>query len=195
MSDPYAVLGLTHGASEEEVKKAYRDLARRYHPDNYHDNPLADLAQEKMKEINEAYDAITKGGASSGYGSGGSAYASQSQAGGAEFSVVRSAINSGDLGMAERILQQTANRNAEWYFLMGSVYFRRGWLDEAVQYYTIACEQEPANAEYRSALNYVTAGNTTYRPQGFGAAPRRQGECDMCDVCTAMACANMCCRC
>ena len=42
--------------SDDEVKKAYRDLARKYHPDNYHDNPLADLAQEKMKQINEAYD-------------------------------------------------------------------------------------------------------------------------------------------
>ena len=60
MNDPYKVLNVSPSASDEEVKKAYRDLARKYHPDNYHDNPLADLAQEKMKEINEAYDTITK---------------------------------------------------------------------------------------------------------------------------------------
>ena len=73
MSDPYRVLGVSPSASDDEIKKAYRDLARKYHPDNYHDNPLADLAQEKMKEINEAYDLITKqraSGHSSSTGSG-----------------------------------------------------------------------------------------------------------------------------
>ena len=58
MRDPYQVLGVPSTATDEEVKKAYRDLARKYHPDNYHDNPLADLAQERMKEINEAYEAV-----------------------------------------------------------------------------------------------------------------------------------------
>ena len=60
MTDPYEVLNIPSTATDEEVKKAYRDLARKYHPDNYHDNPLADLAQEKMKEINAAYDAIQR---------------------------------------------------------------------------------------------------------------------------------------
>ena len=58
MRDPYQVLGVPNTATDEEIKKAYRNLARKYHPDNYHDNPLADLAQERMKEINEAYEAI-----------------------------------------------------------------------------------------------------------------------------------------
>ena len=56
MRDPYQVLGIPSTATDEEVKKAYRNLARKYHPDNYHDNPLEDLAQERMKEINEAYE-------------------------------------------------------------------------------------------------------------------------------------------
>ena len=60
MNDPYSVLGVSPSASDEEIKKAYRELARKYHPDNYHDNPLSDLAQEKMKEINEAYDTIMR---------------------------------------------------------------------------------------------------------------------------------------
>ncbi|MCD8332320.1 MAG: DnaJ domain-containing protein, partial [Oscillospiraceae bacterium] len=58
MSDPYQVLGVKSDASDEEIKRAYRELARKYHPDNYQNNPLADLAEEKMKDINEAYDAI-----------------------------------------------------------------------------------------------------------------------------------------
>lgn len=60
MNDPYSVLGVDSNASDEEIKRAYRELARKYHPDNYQNNPLADLAEEKMKEINEAYDAINK---------------------------------------------------------------------------------------------------------------------------------------
>ena len=70
MTDPYQVLGVKPDASDDEVKRAYRELARKYHPDNYQNNPLADLAEEKMKEINEAYDAITRmrgGGSSGGY--------------------------------------------------------------------------------------------------------------------------------
>ena len=73
MNDPYSILGVSSNASDDEVKKAYRELARKYHPDNYHDNPLADLAQEKMKEINEAYNEIIRmreGGGSYHPGSG-----------------------------------------------------------------------------------------------------------------------------
>ena len=60
MNDPYSVLGVDPSASDDEVKRAYRELARKYHPDNYQNNPLADLAEEKMKEINEAYDEIQR---------------------------------------------------------------------------------------------------------------------------------------
>ena len=60
MTDPYEVLNISSTATDEEVKKAYRELARKYHPDNYHDNPLADLAQEKMKEINADYEEINR---------------------------------------------------------------------------------------------------------------------------------------
>ena len=67
MNDPYTVLGVNASASDEEIKRAYRELVKKYHPDNYNNNPLADLAEAKMKEINEAYDAIVKMRTQGGY--------------------------------------------------------------------------------------------------------------------------------
>ena len=71
ITDPYSVLGVPSSASDDEVKKAYRELIRKYHPDSYVNNPLSDLAEEKFKEVQEAYDQIMKqrenGGYSGGY--------------------------------------------------------------------------------------------------------------------------------
>lgn len=68
--DPYEVLGVSRNASMDEIRKAYRELARKYHPDNYADNPLQDLAAERMSEINEAYDTLTNAGQQRQYDSG-----------------------------------------------------------------------------------------------------------------------------
>lgn len=139
MTDPYIVLGVKPDASDEEIKRAYRELARKYHPDNYQNNPLADLAEEKMKEINEAYDTITKmrsgGGASGGYQSQG-AYRGSYQGGyqqqyssassGSLYNQVRQAINMGDIGRAEQLLRGAASQDAEWHFLTGSIAYRKG---------------------------------------------------------------------
>ena len=202
MRDPYQVLGVSPNAGDDEVKRAYRELARKYHPDNYHDNPLADLAEEKMKEINEAYDAITRsrsggagghsGGSSAqsqgGYGYGyGSAYQQQRQStGGGSFVQARQCINRGDLEGAERLLQGLG-RNGEWYFLMGSIAYRRGWLDEARQNYQIAVQMDPGNMEYRQAFNMMQRGGYGYQPDMAGA------QCDGMDCCTAMMCMNCLC--
>ena len=60
MTNPYEVLGIAPSATDEEVKKAYRELSRKYHPDSYVNNPLADLAEEKFKQVQQAYDQIMK---------------------------------------------------------------------------------------------------------------------------------------
>ena len=197
MRDPYEVLGVSPDAGDDEVKRAYRDLARKYHPDNYQNNPLADLAEEKMKEINEAYDAITKGrtggpgggGYSQSYSYGGGAsYQQQRQSAGAEvFAQARQAINYNDLEGAERLLQGAPFRNGEWYFLMGSVAYRRGWLDEARQNYQIAVQMEPNNMEYRQALSMMRQGGYGYQPDMAGSS------CDAMDCCTALMCMNCMC--
>ena len=196
MRDPYEVLGVSPDASDDEIKKTYRDLARKYHPDNYQNNPLADLAEEKMKEINEAYDAITKsrsGGGAGSYSYGGGAaqggygYQQQRQSGGGEFARARQYINQGDLEGAESILQGTGNRNGEWYFLMGSIAYRRGWLDEARQNYQIAVQMDPGNMEYRQAYSMMSRGGYGYQPDMVGT------QCDGLDCCTTMLCMNCLC--
>ena len=198
MNDPYKILGVPEDASDEEIKKAYRELARKYHPDNYHDNPLEDLAQEKMKEINAAYEEINRrrgsGGsagrssASGGYGgySGGGGYQQTygSYSGSSVLQQVRIAIQTGNLSRAEALLANYSDHNAEWNFLKGAVCYRRGWLDEALRYYRTACQMDPTNAEYRQALEYMEGtDDTAYRPGGgsFGT------------LCGGNPCMSLCC--
>ncbi|MBQ7737160.1 MAG: J domain-containing protein [Oscillospiraceae bacterium] len=195
MNDPYETLGVARTASDDEIKKTYRELARKYHPDNYVNNPLADLAQEKMKEINEAYDAIEKERA------GGGAYQYQTWANPAGYSSsasgtaagpladARAAINSGDLSRAEMILGSIVDRNAEWNFLMGMLCFRRGWMDDASRYFRVSATMDPTNPEYRQAVSYM---------ETVGRQPRttvvRSSDPDYCSICTNLMVADCCCE-
>ena len=190
MNDPYQVLGISESATDDEVKRAYRELARKYHPDNYHDNPLADLAQEKMKEINAAYEEINRRRSGGGRASG-SSYAGgwqQSYGSGGSSSVlqqVRAAIQMGDVARAEALLNNFSDHNAEWNFLKGVICYRRGWMDEARRYDETACQMEPGNLEYRQALNFMAGGpRGAYRPGGgpFGT-----------EVCPGNLCLELCC--
>ena len=173
-------------------------MARKYHPDNYQNNPLSDLAEEKMKEINEAYDAITKmrsggGGSRTGgsraSGSYSSGYSGSTSSSSGIYAQVRAAINRGDLAQAETLLNQTPSQTAEWHFLTGSIAYRKGWLDEAHQHYQIACSMEPGNMEYRQALAYMQSGGQAYRPMGYGGA----GGMSAADCCASMMCLNCLC--
>lgn len=194
--DPYKVLGVSRTATDEEIKRAYRDLARKYHPDNYINNPLADLAQEKMKEINKAYDYIQKeraGGAQQSYGQ--QDYTGyESASGSPEYARIRSMIMSGNLDGAEAALQQMGTRTAEWHFLMGSIAMRRGWYDDARHYFSAAVSQDPSNAEYRAALNQLNSRAHFYRVNQNSYAGHT-GGCSSCDICSSLICADCCCEC
>lgn len=191
MNDPYKVLGISRDATDDEVKKAYRELARKYHPDNYVNNPLADLVEEKMKEINEAYDTIQKERASGHTSSDGASYSSGAYS---DYSRVRELLNDRRYSEAELILDAVgqANRGAEWNFLKGYVLIQRGWYYDAQKYLETACYLDPTNDEYRSMLDRIkqsTAGyGQGYRQSiNYGHSP--------CDLCTGLICADCICEC
>ena len=193
MNDPYGVLGLSSSATDSEVKKAYRELARKYHPDNYHENPLADLAQDKMKEINEAYNSIMR------MREGGSLYTNRgansngrgTYGGSSQGARVRAAIDSGDYDYAEQLLRSFPNRDAEWNFLMGSLCYRKGWLNDATNYFRAAVNLNPSNMEYRQALSFMEQGGQAYSP--FEGAKTFTMGCGACNCCATMLCLSLCC--
>ena len=200
MSDPYKVLGVSPDASDEEIKKAYRALARKYHPDKYRDSDLADLASEKMKEVNAAYEEIKtmrESGGSRRHGNGGAG--NYQYAGGTStnptYAEVRRYINSGNIGEAERILNgiPTSERNAEWNFLFGCVLIRRRQFVDAQRYFDIACSMDPHNQEYRTAQQQLRM-----RANGYGGGYQTTGYgggCSTCDICSGLMCADCCCEC
>ena len=203
MTDPYKVLGVSPSASDEDVKKAYLALARKYHPDKYTDTDLADLAAEKMKEVNAAYDAIramrekggahhTGGGESSYGGSYGSSYGG-SYSGDSHYANVRRLINVGNIEEAFRQLEAVpyGDRNAEWDFLMGCVEVRQGRFADAMRHMDEACRKEPYNTEYR-----IGRDNLRRQAQSYGGGYRTtssNGGC--CDVCSTLLCMDCCCEC
>ena len=213
--NPYEVLGLKPGATEEEIKAAYRELVKKYHPDRYQDNPLNDLGEEKMREINEAYDTLMAGakgsktrsdtrygpGSSRGYNGGpyygGSAYGREDSVGSddsSEFREVRKSIDRGDLRDAEVRLNRTATRNAEWYYLFGVLNIRRGWYNEGMQGLQTAVSMDPQNFEYRNTLNSVMAQTQNYHAgsyqRGYGSMERA-----FCHGLQCYCCADLCCDC
>lgn len=212
--NPYRVLGVSETATDEEIKKAYRELVKKYHPDKYADNPLADAAAEKMKEINAAYDQITKerregrtGGGQSAYGGyggyGGYYGAGGYQSAAGQYADVRRMIMQNRIAEAEEILDGVpeGSRSAEWYFLKGNVYSRRGWLSEAARCFERAYQMEPGNPEYAGAYQQFA-----YRRQyGTGSTQGQAGgytattccgcnPCDPCDLCTGLMCLDCLCR-
>ncbi len=193
MTDPYKVLGVSRDASDEDIKKAYRELARKYHPDNYVGNPLADLVEEKMKEVNEAYDQIQKERASGAPRTSGGGQSSSGSSWG-EYARVRELINNNRYADAELILDAVAeaNHNAEWNFLKGCVLIKRGWYYDAQKYLETACYLDPTNSEYRTVLNRIKQTSNSY---GGGYRTTQSGGSSACDICTGLICADCLCEC
>ncbi len=203
MSDPYKVLGISPSATDDEVKAAYREMAKKYHPDNFANTPLSEFATEKMKEINEAYDTIVsqRRNGSAQYQQNQQNPYQQSYGYGAPrqnsgFNDVRNLIMAGRIADAEQILNGVPmdGRNAEWYFLKGTVLYKRGWLEEAANHFSRACQMDPSNPEYRAAMNQVV-NQRSGRYGGYNPNMQGTGGCNACDVCSSLICADCCCEC
>ena len=190
MKSPYEVLGVKPGASEEEIKKAYKGLVKKYHPDKYQNNPLADLAEEKLQEINEAYDTLMKnkssGGSSaysynnpSGYGN------NYNSSANSVYQQIRLALDRNDLMRAEQMLINAPDRGAEWYFLSGVLSFKKGLVDDGMMNVRQAMNMDPDNMEYARIYQQMAAGGNMYanRSDASGYA-----QDDMCSKCCMLYC-------
>ena len=208
MFDPYSILGVSRDASDEEIKKAYRRLSRKYHPDANINNPNKDQAEEKFKEIQQAYDQIMK---EREYGSSGGAYGNNSYGGFGGFggyggqtntgyqdeeAIRRQAaanyVQSGHYQEAMNVLSSLKERNGQWYYLSAVANMGLGNNVNALNHIREAVRMEPDNMQYRMMLQRMEGGGTWYQEQQnpFGGMP--VGGNDLCMKCLI---ANMACSC
>ena len=197
--NPYEVLGLKPGASQDEIKSAYRKLIKQYHPDKFIDNPLKNLAEEKMIEINEAYNSLTKNSGNTNYNSSNasnynnsSTYSNSSNTS-YEFQEIRRSIQSGNYAFAESKLNSINNRTAEWHYLYGAVMLNKGWFDSALQHMNTAVNMDPNNFEYRQGLNSLRQRSNSYSNPYYRTT--NTNNADMCNCCLNLWCLDSLCEC
>lgn len=212
MFDPYSILGVSRDASDEEIKKAYRKLSRKYHPDANINNPNKDQAEEKFKEIQQAYDQIMKEreyGSSGNYGYGGNTGyggfggfggygGSQSNSGYQDEEAIRrqaasNYVQSGHYQEAMNVLSSLKERNAQWYYLSAVANMGLGNNVNAMNHIREAVRLEPDNMQYRMMLQRMEGGGSWYQEQQnpFGGMPTAGN--DLCMKCLMVNLACSCC--
>ena len=186
MRDPYEVLGIQRGATDDEIKKAYRAKCKRWHPDL---NPNDPTAEEHFKEVQAAYDAITKGdtgpqmggqpGGGYGYGQQGYYQGGYQQQSGASYSgsdspemqAARNFVANGRYAEARRVLDGMNSRSARWYYLSSLANQGLGNSIDALQDARRAVQLDPNNTEYQMHLRRMQNPGQTYRTQTTYAQP------------------------
>ena len=183
--DPYSVLGVSRDATDDEVKKAYRKLAKQYHPDIHPDRAFA---EQKMAEINAAYDRIIKQRqgkeTESDFGGG------PGEGSTPEMTAVRNYIYYRRFSEAFAVLNRVQDRNAEWYYLSAVAHAGVGNRVQALEYARRAVEMEPNNHEYRMALERLQQYGAAYTTYGRGFGVPRGGYNP---ICAALCLAKLCC--
>ena len=203
MGNPYSVLGLSPGATDEEVKKAYRALSRKYHPDANVNNPDREQAEERFKEIQQAYNQIMQEKQQgSGFGPGGfsnGSYRGQGSARGGfygsrtqdspQMQAAASYLANRYYQEALNVLNDMPQRGARWYYYSAVAHAGLGNNMTACEYAEQAVSLEPSNLEYRQLMQQLKFGGTWYTSMGEGyGRPYESFNC----VCMSMMLMNFC---
>lgn len=201
ITDPYQVLGVSPSASDDEVKKAYRDLSRKYHPDTNTNNPLADLAEEKFKQVQEAYQQIVNdrengGGNGYNYGYSSQSSASQGYSGQEDPKMMAAAnyINSRHYKEALNVLSEISSHTGRWYYFNALAHAGLGNNMEAMNYARQAADMEPNNREYTEFINRLQFGGQRYQNAGAGYG-YRGNSCGTGNFCCDLCIADQLCEC
>ncbi len=213
MRSPYDILGVSSNASEDEIKKAYRKLSRKYHPDANVNNPNREQAEEKFKEVQQAYDAIINGktdaygseysqntyggyGPFGGFGAGFGNQNTQSYHEDKDVTYLNAAMNyirGGDYQSALRILSEIENRTGRWYYVSAMAHYSSGNQATALQHIQIAMRMEPGNMEYQQFYNVMQNGGMWYTSRGTEYGYPGAGSDYCCKLCMWNLCFNLIC--
>lgn len=220
MGDPYQILGVSRSATDEEIKKAYRTLSRKYHPDANIGNPNKDAAEMKFKQIQQAYQQImkerTEGYSSSqdSYGDAGRGYGDFGDFGGfggfgderqrqgptsesnesPQFKAAVNYINSGYYQEALNVLQDISERNARWYYYSAFANSGLGNNVIALEHAKKAAQMEPGNAQYQQLVRQLEGGGTWYQNRQSPYGRTNMGGSSLClQLCIANLVCNLCC--
>jgi len=189
VKNPYEVLQIREGATVEEIKIAYKKLVKKYHPDQYINNPLSDLAEEKLKEVNEAYDNILNKGRDYEHKKTYNDFNNNSN----DLNIVRNLINQKNYSEALKLLEKSKDNSPEWNYLYGVLLLRKGWYERGYFYINNAVKMNPNNEEYVRTLRNINTRNQGYKDngniRGYNSGP------SMCEVCQCLICTDCCCEC
>lgn len=192
IANPYQILEVSPNASNDEIKKAYRELSRKYHPDSYANNPLSDLAEEKFKQVQEAYEQIMRE-RENGYNGGNSnsqSYQSNAEDSSSEMTEAYNYLNARRYQDALNVLSRISNRSARWYYFSAVANNGIGNNMLALDHARQAVAMEPGNSEYEKVLNQLQwqsqrYQNTRNNNPGYGTG----------NLCCDLWCADSLCEC